>query len=91
MKEQFIGRVEILNSDSNSKKIILDADGKDGRTIAIGTIVINGDSGNIFAGGSGDDGDLVLRSKDAETRIRLNAQRGKGLSLAPVSAAPVSF
>ncbi|MFN0140426.1 MAG: hypothetical protein ACKVQW_10130 [Pyrinomonadaceae bacterium] len=39
-------------------------------------ISINNDSGNIFAGGDGSDGDLVLRATDGTDRIRLDAGGG---------------
>jgi hypothetical protein len=37
------------------------------------TIVLDGEGGNIFAGGQGADGDLVLRSSSRQDRIRLDA------------------
>jgi hypothetical protein len=39
-------------------------------------ISINSDTGNIFAGGDGTDGDLVLRSDSGQDRIRLDAGGG---------------
>lgn len=39
-------------------------------------ISINSDSGNIFAGGGGADGDVVLRAEDGRDRIRLDAGSG---------------
>jgi hypothetical protein len=40
------------------------------------SISFNSDSGNIFAGGDGTDGDVVLRSGAGEDRIRLDAGGG---------------
>ncbi len=39
-------------------------------------ISINSDTGNIFAGGDGTDGDLVLQSNSGQNRIRLDASGG---------------
>ncbi len=39
-------------------------------------ISINSDTGNIFAGGDGSDGDLVLRDNSGQNRIRLDAGGG---------------
>lgn len=39
-------------------------------------ISINSDTGNIFAGGDGTDGDLVLQSTEGQNRIRLDAGGG---------------
>ncbi len=39
-------------------------------------ISINSDNGNIFAGGDGTDGDLVLRAENGSDRIRLDAGGG---------------
>lgn len=41
-------------------------------------ISINSDTGNIFAGGDGGDGDLVLRSTAGANRIHLDASGGNG-------------
>ena len=41
-------------------------------------VSINSDTGNIFAGGDGSDGDLVLRSNAGTTRIHLDATGGNG-------------
>jgi hypothetical protein len=40
-----------------------------------GSLVVHG-TGNIFAGGTGNDGDLVLKSSDGQERIRLDAAGG---------------
>ncbi|MEZ4869772.1 MAG: hypothetical protein R3C14_51075 [Caldilineaceae bacterium] len=40
------------------------------------TIRLDGDGGNIFVGGQGADGDLVLRSTSNQDRIRLDADGG---------------
>ncbi|HEY9832619.1 MAG TPA: hypothetical protein V6D26_18690 [Stenomitos sp.] len=40
------------------------------------TVFLDGDGGNIFAGGQGTDGDLVLRSSSGQDRIRLDAGGG---------------
>jgi hypothetical protein len=45
-------------------------------TTFIMPITLNSDTGNIFAGGSGSDGDLVLRGTKDEDRIRLDAGDG---------------
>jgi hypothetical protein len=39
-------------------------------------ISINSDTGNIYAGGNGTDGDLVLQANNGENRIRLDAGGG---------------
>ncbi|MEO1068023.1 MAG: hypothetical protein AAFW95_02740 [Cyanobacteria bacterium J06638_6] len=40
------------------------------------TVSIDGNNGNILAGGQGTDGDIVLRSTTNQNRIRLDAQGG---------------
>jgi hypothetical protein len=41
-------------------------------------VSINSDTGNIFAGGDGSDGDLVLRSNAGANRVHLDATGGNG-------------
>lgn len=41
-------------------------------------VSINSDTGNIYAGGDGGDGDLVLRSSAGENRVHLDAGGGNG-------------
>lgn len=40
------------------------------------SISINSDTGNIFAGGDGNDGDVVLRANDGRDRVRIDAGGG---------------
>jgi hypothetical protein len=41
-------------------------------------VSINSDTGNIYAGGDGSDGDLVLRSSQGTNRVHLDAGGGNG-------------
>lgn len=41
------------------------------------TITLNGDTGDISAGASGSDGDLIVRNTKGTERIRLDGQTGR--------------
>lgn len=59
MTEQFSGKVQILDSDSEEV-----------------TITLFGDRASIIAGGSGQDGDLILNDSDGNQRLWIDGQTG---------------